>query len=65
MKRYEVTFHLNVIDFRCITRADNKKKAIADVVWNLNLRTLEKIKDIKATQIKEDYEVCLLKFTNG
>ena len=56
MKRYEVTFDLNVIDFRCITRADSKKKAIADVVWNLNLRQLKKINGIKATQIKEDYE---------
>jgi hypothetical protein len=55
MKRYLVTFDINVIDFYCVTRAQNKKKAIEDVVWNLNLRTLKKIKGIKATQISEDW----------
>jgi hypothetical protein len=53
LKRYMVMFDLNVIDFCCITRAENKKKAIEDVVWNLNLRTLKKINGIKAIQIGE------------
>lgn len=57
LKRYEVVFHLNVIDFHCITRATSKKKAVADVLFNINLRDLKKICGIRVIQIKEDWEL--------
>ena len=53
LKRYVVVFHLNVVDFRCMTMATNKRSAIADVLFNINLRGLKKINGITVTELEK------------
>jgi len=51
LRKYVVTFDLNVIDFSCITWAESKNKAIKDVLWNINLRQLKKLNRIRCERL--------------